>query len=100
MIFEKFFILGFNYSISWYRSIDTYYSLIFYSPKKAKALSTGASHSSFTSEKPWLGGCDVTGRILKSQTSEHNVDFSYQNQVLNRCIVCQNILSCSRDIAG
>ena len=74
MIFEKLFILGFNYSISWYRSIDTYFSLIFYSPKKAKPVSTEASHTFFPSEKPGLGGCDITGRFLKSKTSEHNVD--------------------------
>ena len=52
--------------------------LTFYPPKKAKLLCTEASHPSFPNERPGLEGCDITGRILKSKRSEHNVDFLCQ----------------------
>ena len=55
-----------------------YFSLIFWPSLKAGPLCAEASHTSLPSERPGLGGCDVTGRVIKSTRSEYNADFPCQ----------------------
>ena len=62
MIFKKSSILGLNYLSNGIEAL----ACIFYRFEKARSLSTETSRSSFLSEIPGLGGCDVTGRILRS----------------------------------
>ena len=71
MVFQKSLTLGFNYS-----TFDKFLLKIYYCPNKKKLSCTKASLSSLASERPGSGGCDVTGRIQKFKTSEHNMDFS------------------------
>ena len=78
MIFEKSFILALSYSNRWYITLPCSLVLIYYPPEQTKSLYTEDSHSPFPSSLTGDGGCDITGRILKYKTIEHDVNFSCQ----------------------
>ena len=76
MIFEKTFIWVLISLSSGIEALAFSLVFIFYSPEEAKSRIPEASHSSLHSKGAGQGGCDVTGRIIRSWISGHYVDFS------------------------
>ena len=76
MIFEKSFNLALNCSIIWYISLAHSLVLIFYPLEKTNHYTLRSSTPPTPVRELGKGCCDVTGRILKSKTTEHEVDFS------------------------
>ena len=66
MIFEKSYIWVRISASSGIEGLKCSLVFIFYSPEKAKSLCTKASHSSLPRKGAWLGGRDITGRIVRS----------------------------------